>query len=195
MKNKNVKQLVTLGLLTAILLVMAWTPLGYLNIGPLAITLNIIPLAVAAITLGAFGGGVCGAVFGITSFLQCIGIGGLSPLGEALFAINPFLTFVLCFVPRVLDGVLSGLLFGGLKKRIGAKKSCYITGFAAAFLNTALFMSTLVFLFGSTDYIRGLMGGKNLLAFVCAFVGINAVFEMLACTAASGAVGNALLKR
>ena len=40
MKTKlTTKQLVLLSLLIAILLLMAYTPLGYLNIGPLAITL------------------------------------------------------------------------------------------------------------------------------------------------------------
>ena len=47
----NTSQLVILGLMTAILLLMAYTPLGYLNIGPLAITFNVIPIAIAAITL------------------------------------------------------------------------------------------------------------------------------------------------
>ena len=40
----------------------------------------------------------------------------------------------------------------------------------------------------------GMRGGMNLLAFVCAFVGINAVFEMLASTLISGAIGSALYK-
>ena len=59
----NTSQLVILGLMTAILLLMAYTPLGYLNIGPLAVTFNMIPVAVAAITLGPVGGAVTGAVF------------------------------------------------------------------------------------------------------------------------------------
>ena len=45
-------QLTIFGLMTAILLLMAYTPLGYLNIGPLAITFNVIPVAVCAITMG-----------------------------------------------------------------------------------------------------------------------------------------------
>ena len=54
----NTSQLVILGLMTAVLLLMAYTPLGYLNIGPLAITFNMIPVAVAAITLGPVGGAI-----------------------------------------------------------------------------------------------------------------------------------------
>ena len=39
-KRFKPRELTLLGLLTAVLLVMSFTPLGYLNIGPLAITLN-----------------------------------------------------------------------------------------------------------------------------------------------------------
>ena len=53
MTNKfSTKNLVLMGLLTAVLLVMCYTPLGYLNIGVLAITLNTIPVAIAAYALG-----------------------------------------------------------------------------------------------------------------------------------------------
>ena len=42
MKSKfNVKQLTLLAMLVAVLLLMAFTPLGYLNIGLLAITFNV----------------------------------------------------------------------------------------------------------------------------------------------------------
>ena len=50
--KENVTRLVLLALLTAIMIIMSTTPLGYLNIGPLAITLNVIPLGIAAIALG-----------------------------------------------------------------------------------------------------------------------------------------------
>ena len=104
--TNNTSKLVILGLMTGILLLMAYTPLGYLNIGPLAITFNVIPVAIAAITLGPAGGAAIGAVFGMTSFLQCIGIGGSSAMGAMLFSINPFLAFVQRFVPRMLDGIV-----------------------------------------------------------------------------------------
>ena len=48
-KKFNAKQLTLLGLMTALLLLMSFTPLGYLNIGPLAITFNVIPVAVSAL--------------------------------------------------------------------------------------------------------------------------------------------------
>lgn len=195
MKTKiTTKQLVILGLLTAILLLMAYTPLGYLNVGPLAITFNIIPVALAAITVGPVGGAVTGAIFGLTSFLQCLGVGGTSAMGVILFEINPFLAFIQRFIPRVLDGLLLGFIFKGVKKLSNPYVSCAVTGFCSAFLNTALFMSALVLLYGNTEYLQGLIGGKNILVFVCTFVGINAVAEMISSTIITGAVGAALTK-
>lgn len=195
MKNKfNTSQLVILGLMTAILLLMAYTPLGYLNIGPLAITFNVIPVAIAAITLGPIGGAVAGAVFGMTSFLQCIGVGGTSAMGAILFDINPVFAFIQRFVPRLLDGLLLGYIFQGARKYTNTYAACMITGFFSAFLNTLFFMSALVLLFGNTEYMQELIGGRNIILFVCSFVGINAVFEMISSTIITGAVGIALSK-
>ena len=192
--STKTRQLTVLGLLTGILLLMAYTPLGYLNIGPLAISFNVIPVALAAITLGPAGGAAAGAVFGLTSFLQCIGVGGVSSMGVVLFGINPVLAFIQRFVPRLLDGLLLGYIFRGVKKASNARLGCFITGFFSAFLNTLFFMTALVVLFGNTEYMQGLIGGKNIILFVCGFVGINAVCEMVSSTIITGGVGFALLK-
>ena len=69
-KKFTTSQLTILGLMAGILFLMAYTPLGYLNIGPLAVTFNVIPVAVCAIVLGPTGGAIAGAVFGLTSFMQ-----------------------------------------------------------------------------------------------------------------------------
>ncbi|MGN0666857.1 MAG: ECF transporter S component [Huintestinicola sp.] len=193
-KKFDVRKLVILGLLTAILLLMAYTPLGYMNVGPLAITFNVIPVAIAAITLGPAGGAAAGAVFGLTSFLQCMGIGGTSVMGAALFGISPGLAFVQRFVPRILDGLLLGFIFKGAKKLTNAYAACFITGFFSAFLNTLFFMTALVGLFGNTEYVQNLIDGRSIIAFVCAFVGFNAVLEMISSTILTGAVGTALCK-
>lgn len=187
-------QLAILGLMIAILLLMAYTPLGYLNIGPLAITFNMIPVAICAITLGPTGGAVAGAVFGLTSFLQCIGVGGTSAMGAVLFDINPVLAFIQRFIPRLLDGFLLGYIFRAVRKMANVHVACLVTGFCSAFLNTVFFMTALVVLFGNTEYVQGLMGGKNVIVFICTFVGINAVCEMVSATILTGAIGAALYK-
>lgn len=190
----NTKQLVILGLLTALTMIFSFTPIGSIPVGPLVITLNVIPIALAAVAAGPIGGLVIGSVFGLLSFLQCFGIGVPSGMGAILADINPFLAFVQRFVPRALDGFLVGLIFKGVSKLTNSYVACAVTGFFSAFLNTALFMTALVVLYGNTEYVQGLMGGKNILVFICTFVGINAVCEMLAATIVTGAVGAALCK-
>ena len=190
----DVRQLTLLGLLAAVMVILSCTPLGYLNIGVLAITLNVIPVGIAAIALGPTGGAVVGAIFGLTSFLQCIGVGGTSAMGVITFGINPVLTFIQRFLPRLLVGLIIGFLHKYLAKKVGKKTSCFITGFLAALLNTVLFMSALVLLFGNTDYMQELIAGRNIIVFICTFVGVNAVFEMIASTLITGAVGSALYK-
>ncbi len=192
--TKASTRLVLLGLLTAIMLLMSFTPLGYLNIGPLAITLNVIPLAIAGIALGPVGGLIVGAVFGLTSFLQCIGIGGTSAMGVICFEINPFFAFIQRFVPRALDGFLVGVMFQFLTKYMKTGFACAVSGFLAAFLNTLMFMGALILLYGNTEYLQDMIAGRNVIVFVCSFVGINAVFEMIASTLLVGAIGEALYK-
>lgn len=193
MKTKlTTSQITVLGLMAAVLLLMAYTPLGYLNIGPLAITFNVIPVAISAIVLGPIGGAVAGSIFGLTSFLQCIGVGGSSAMGVMLFSINPVLAFIQRFVPRLLDGLLLGYIFRGMRKKTNIYVSCAVTGFFSAFLNTVFFMAALVLLFGNTEYIQEMIGGRNVIVFICTFVGINAVCEMISSTVLTGAVGTAL---
>ena len=197
MKNNNrftTAQLTLLGLMAAILLLMAYTPLGYLNIGPLAISFNVIPVAISAVVLGPVGGAVAGAIFGLTSFLQCIGVGGSSAMGVVLFGINPVFAFIQRFVPRLLDGLCLGYIFRGMRKVSNTYVACAVTGFFSAFLNTLFFMAALVGLFGNTEYVKNLMGGHNIIIGCCLMVGINAVCEMVSSTVITGAVGAALSK-
>lgn len=196
MKNKkvNVRYLVTFSMLAAILIVMATTPLGTLPIGPLSVSFIMIPVAITAITLGPTAGALMGGLFGLFSYLQCFGIGVPSAMGAVLVDINPFLAFVQRFVPRVLCGWLCGLMFQGTKKLTKASIAGYITGFCAAFFNTVFFMLSLVLLFGSTAYMKGLIGGDNIIIFICSFVGIQAVVEMIIDCIVVGALAQVMSK-
>lgn len=189
--KKDTKTLVLLGVLTAIELVFLMTPIGTVPIGPLSISLGMIPVAIAAVALGPVGGLILGSVFGILSFLQCFGIGVPSGMGAILVGIDPFLAFVQRFVPRALDGLLVGFIFQGVS-RLQRETAFFVSGFCAAFLNTVLFMGSLVLLFGNTEYVQGLMDGRNVIAFIIAFVGVNAVVEMIASTVLVGGICIAL---
>lgn len=191
---KNTKSLVVMGLLTAILVIFSVTPIGTIVIGPLAITLNIIPIALAAVTLGPTGGLTMGVIFGLLSFSQAAGIIMPSAMGTTLFAINPALTFVQCVVPRALDGLCVGLIYQFVSRVLNKETACFVTGFFSAFLNTAFFMSSLVLLFGRTEYLQGMIDGRSILVFIVTLVGVNAVAEMIASTIVTGSVGIALQK-
>ena len=196
-KALNARALTILAMMVALLLIFSFTPIGTIPIGPLSIMLNIIPVAIAAVALGPKGGLAVGGIFGILSFLQCVGVGIPSGMGAVLFGIDPFLAFVQRFVPRALDGLLVGLIFRAAQKKLGSSPACFIAGFCSAFLNTLLFMSALMLLFGRTEYVQGLMAAKgtqNVFLFVCLFVGVNAVVEMIVSTIVTGAVGTALFR-
>ena len=100
MKKNKTLEMVQLAVLIAIMLILAFTPLGYLRIGPLAISLMTIPVVIGAMILGPAGGAVLGLVFGLTSFYQCF---AGDPFGAALVAMNPFFTFL---VRRDLQGTV-----------------------------------------------------------------------------------------
>ena len=60
-KNKfSTKYLVEMALLVAIILLMAFTPIGYIKTAGLEITLIVVPVAVGAVTLGPTAGAILG---------------------------------------------------------------------------------------------------------------------------------------
>ena len=194
MKKLNTRTFVLIPMLVAVLVI-----LGYVNIpqpAGLSITFNMIPVAIAAMAIGPAGGAIVGGAFGLISFLQCFGICGYSGMGAVLAGVNPFLAFVQRFFPRLIDGLALGFMFRLMKDKLrwGVSFCCAATGFLAAFLNTLLFMTSLVWLFGGTEYMQNSMAGRGMLAYIVAAVGINGVVEMIVSTVLSGAIGFALYK-
>lgn len=192
-KKFTTKQFVEMALLTAIIILLAFTPIGYIRTFGLEITLIVVPVTVGAVTLGPVAGAVLGAVFGITSYIQCF---GMSPFGAVLLGINPLATFVVCVVSRVLMGWLTGLIYQGLQNVKSVRKiSIVIANLCGPLLNTFFFMGTLILFFYRTEYIQGLaqsMGTSNALAFVVAFVGVNGVVEAVVCFVVGSAISKAL---
>ena len=194
MKKLSTKQLVTLGLLASIVLIMSTTPLGTLPIGPLSITLNMVPIAIAAVAVGPVGGCIIGAVFGMFSFLQAIGIGVPSGLGMLTFSISPFFTFVQRVVSRALTGYLLGLIFKGVKKVSNSVVGFFVTGFCAAILNFVFFMGLLVLCFGSNADVANIWAGKTAMAYLVATFMSNTIFEIIVTTLLTGLVCLGLYK-
>ena len=179
-KSQKIQTMALFAILAAIVVVMSITPLGYLKIGLLEISFLTIPVTIGAVLLGPASGAALGFVFGITSFIQCF---GMSAFGATLLGINPFYTFILCIVPRVLMGLLTGLIFKWIAKVDKTKIVSYaVASMSGAILNTVLFMSLFVLCFYNTEFVQGTvtaLGTTNVFAFAAAFVGSNAFFEAI----------------
>ena len=197
MENKTTKgtrSMVELALMSAIIIVMAMTPLGYLKTPFLSITLLTIPVAVGAIVLGPKEGAFLGGVFGATSFAQALSGAGMSAI---LLQTNPLGVLFLCFVPRILEGFLCGLIARLMRRTKFKKTAFYIAGFSCPVLNTILFMGTFVVLFYQTEYVQTLvtsLGVNSPLTFVIALVGIQGLIEAILCGILSGTVSLTLVK-
>lgn len=191
LKNSNrarILRLTQLAMLTAIIILMAFTPVGYLKIGPLSITFLTIPVVLGAVLMGPLDGAILGAVFGATSFIQCF---GLDAFGTMLLTANPVYTFLLCFVPRILIGLLSGYLMKALiKLRANQTVSYAISALAGALTNTVFFVGFLLLFFGNSKVIQVL--GDSIPAIIAVLVTTNSLVEAIACTVLVAILAKAL---
>ncbi len=198
-KNVNVLKMTEVALLTAIVLILAFTPLGYLKTPwGVEVTFIVIPVAVGAVVLGPKASAFLGLVFGLTSFVQCF---GASALGVMMLEISPVGTFVCCVVTRVLVGLLPALLYQLLKK----KKETKVVGIAVCCLltpivNTLLYIVSNYLIFADTwlDVAIGAgyagEGGISLLGFLLGMVAVNGVVEAISCMVIATAVCKAFQK-
>lgn len=192
-RKVNRKKIIALtenAMLSAIIVLMAFTPLGYLQIGPVKMTFIMIPVAVGAMTLGEKSGAFLGLVFGITSFIQCF---GLDMFGTTLLSINPVFTFIMCIIPRVLMGYLCAVIYKIIARK--KRKLAYVIGgISAPLLNTVFFMTLLILFFGKSDYIMSFRGDLNLIAFLAAFIGLNGIMEVVTTTVIAPPVASVIHK-
>lgn len=200
--NPKVVEMTLTALLVAIIVLLTFTPLGYLKTPLFEITLMVLPVAVGSVVLGWKAGSILGAVFGITSYMTCFGIGMPSALGAFLLSENPVLTAVICIVPRILCGVLPALIYKAITQK---DKHGYIaiavSSLSTAIINTVLFLGGVWLVFSdflaSSDYgafVKEGFGEFNVLTFFLAFASINALIEAGVCLVAGTAISKALLK-
>ena len=180
-RSSKVHRITLTAILMAVILLMSFTPLGYLRVGIVSITFLAIPVVIGAILLGPMYGGLLGAVFGLTSFAQCF---GMDVFGTTLMGINPIATFVVCLIPRVLIGVIAGLLYRLLRRwdRAGLW-SAVVTAVVGSLTNTVFFIGMVILFFQSTYF-----GGQGVLAIILAFFSINIPLEAVRCGLLGGAL-------
>ena len=193
-KRSNARTISEYAIFIAIIFVMRATGLSRIPVGPLVMTLTMVPIAIGAMLLGPLGGAVLGMVFGFTSLYDAMI--GASAMTGFFFQLSPLHTIVLCVGTRTLVGAATGWLFklfkGLDKKRIW----CYFAGgLAAPLLNTVLFMGYIVLFFYQTDYVQktaAKIGAVNPLMFVVLLVGVQGLVEWLTGCVVGGGVAKAV---
>lgn len=191
MKNKRLFAMVKLAMLVALLMIFCFTPIGFLKIGIVEITFNMIPIVIGAIVLGPAAGAFLGALFGAASFWQCF---GQSTFGTLLFGVNPFFTALICFVPRILAGLLPGLIFRAMTRKKDNIAAYFVSAAVGSLTNTVLFVGGFCLLFKDTMLGMASDNGLSPLAFIAAAFLLNAAVELVANTAIAAAVSKAVTK-
>ena len=177
-RKKKTLFIAQMAMLLAIEAIVCFTPLGSLPIGPLVATLSHIPVIVTAILLGTVPGMIMGFAFGLFSFL----VWTFMPASPLAFVFTPFYSFgeisgnfwslIICFVPRILIGLVTGLTFKLFQKAFARFEkiqvlSYTLAGILGSLTNTLLVLGGIYAFFGrpyaevldvSYDLLLGLIG-------------------------------------
>ncbi len=183
--KKDTRYMVTLGLMAAIVIVLANTPLGMIQLPIIKATTVHIPVIIGAILLGPAAGAFLGAVFGICSMISNTQAPTLLS-----FAFSPFLSTTglagvlkalwISIGCRVMIGVVSGWFHIGLKKLKVPEGILFpLTGFIGSMTNTVFVMGSIYLLFAK-QYAEV----KN--------VGMEAVFGLVMGTVTASGIPEAI---
>lgn len=144
--------MVALAMMAAIVVVLANTPLGLIQLPIIKATTVHIPVILGAILLGPLAGGILGGVFGMCSlisntFAPTLLSFAFSPFMSTTGLIGALKALWISLGCRVLMGVFSGVLWMALKKlRVNDVVALAITGFLGSMANTVLVMGSIYFL-------------------------------------------------
>lgn len=154
-RKKDTRWLASVALMVAIVILLANTPLGMIQLPVVKATTVHIPVILGAILLGPLAGGILGAAFGICSVIS-------NTVAPTLlsFAFSPFLSINIDGIPgafkavwisvgcRILIGVIAGWLWILLKKlQVNITVGLPIIGFIGSMVNTVFVMGSIYILF------------------------------------------------
>lgn len=152
-KKHDTRYMVSVGLMAAIVIVLANTPLGMIQLPIVKATTVHIPVIIGAILLGPAAGAFLGGVFGVCSLIS-------NTMAPTLlsFAFTPFMSTT--GIPgaikaiwvsvgcRILIGVAAGWLWRLLKKmKLNQLVALAVTGFVGSMVNTVAVMGSIYLLF------------------------------------------------
>ncbi len=152
-KRHDTKWMVGVALMAAIVVVLANTPLGMIQLPIIKATTVHIPVIIGAILFGPTAGAILGGVFGVCSLIS-------NTMAPTLlsFAFSPFMSTTglggamkaiwISVGCRILIGVAAGWLWTLLKKiKANQIAALAITGFIGSMVNTIAVMGSIYLLF------------------------------------------------
>lgn len=201
METSN-RRLVQYALFIAIIFLLGLTPLGYITLPIAAITTVHIPVIIGGFLFGVKGGALLGTFFGLTSLIRCF----LTPDATAAIVLgfdtgfgvyNLLLIVMIIFVPRILTGVFSALVYKWISKvdrsRIGAMG---VAAFVGSMTNTVFYLGGL-YLFAYEQAAAGFglvtYTATSFLEVLLGIVALNGVVEAIAAVILGTAIGKVLL--
>ena len=207
-RKKDTHWLVGVAMMAAIVILLANTPLGLIQLPTIKATTTHIPVILGAILLGPMAGAILGGVFGLCSLIS----NTVAPVA-ATICFSPFLstTGIVGAVKalwvsvgcRILIGVVAGWLWIGLKKvsiplrgrrlRVHDFVALPIVGAAGAMTNTACVMASIFFLFRAEYAAANNLAMSAVYDFIMVTVTGAGVMEAIAAAVLVAAIGKALL--
>lgn len=193
--------MVQLALFVAIIVLLAVTPfLGYIPLGFTRATIIHVPVIIGSIILGPKKGGFLGFVFGVTSLLM----NTFNPTVTS-FVFTPFYTLgtysgnfwslVICFVPRILVGVVPYYVYTGIRKKWNNESGALaVAGVCGSLTNTLLVMNLIYFCFGAQYAQAKEVELSALYGIIMGVIGINGVPEAIVAGILCTAVCKMLIK-
>lgn len=196
-KTTSLKYLTQLALLVAILLMMNVTGIAMIPLPGQYLSIMTVPVAVGAMILGPLAGTILGTVMGCISFYTAIKT-GFATLTMAGYSggLMVLINFLYTVPTRALMGCCTGWIFK-LVNRVDKTKtvSYYLGGLLAPLLNTLFFMTAFVVVLLNAPSVEALLGAElmaklqdNVVLFVAAYVGVQALIEAAAGCIISGSI-------
>ena len=187
-KNKTYR-IAILGILSAFIIIQTFVPfLGNIPIPPLNPTIIHITVIVAAFVLSTKDGMLIGLVWGLARMVKAYTLPA-SPLDLLLWT-NP----IIAVVPRVMVGLVAGLVFHAFLKRKQEKRGMVIAAVLGSLTNTVLVLGFIALFYGN-EYATALnVDPSNLLKVLAGIVATNGLGEAVAAGLIAPFIANALMK-
>ena len=202
LQRESTKQLALLSMFAAIIVLLAFTPIGFIPLGFMKATIIHVPVIIGSIMLGPRMGAILGGLFGLTSLitnttLPVITSFVFSPLIPVPgLGRGSLLALVVCFVPRILVGVFPWLAYHGVQKLIKKKNSTValaIAGIVGSMTNTLLVMHLIYFLFQGAYAAVKEVTVQAVYGIILSVILINGIPEAIVACILSAAVCKALM--